>query len=77
MRWLWAVVAGVLIGISAVAIGSANAQPVPRRRLAHPARLDRRRTGQHGHGCDRRPRRDGPDHYATARPAPLTPLSER
>ena len=29
MRWLSAVVAGVLIGISAVAIGSANAQPVP------------------------------------------------
>jgi len=29
MRWLSAVVAGVLIGMSAVAIGSAHAQPVP------------------------------------------------
>lgn len=29
MRWLFAVVAGVLIGISAVATSSANAQPVP------------------------------------------------
>ena len=33
-----AVVAGVLIGISAVAMGSANAQPVPRRRLAPSSR---------------------------------------
>jgi len=29
MRWLFAVVAGVLIGISAVATSPANAQPVP------------------------------------------------
>jgi hypothetical protein len=29
MGWLYAVVAGVLIGISAVATGPANAQPVP------------------------------------------------
>lgn len=29
MRWLFAVVAGMLIGISAIATSSANAQPVP------------------------------------------------
>lgn len=29
MRWLFAAVAGVLIGISAVATTSANAQPLP------------------------------------------------
>ncbi len=29
MGWLFAVVAGVLIGVSAIATSSANAQPVP------------------------------------------------
>jgi hypothetical protein len=29
MRWLFAVVAGMLIGISAIATSPANAQPVP------------------------------------------------
>jgi hypothetical protein len=29
MRWLFAVVAGVLIGLSAIAASPANAQPVP------------------------------------------------
>lgn len=29
MRWLFAVVAGMLIGISAVAMSPANAQPLP------------------------------------------------
>ncbi|MDG5484618.1 hypothetical protein [Mycolicibacterium gadium] len=29
MRWLFAVVAGMLIGVSAIATSPANAQPVP------------------------------------------------